>query len=61
LEDLKSTERSELARVQKDIAQDFIILDANAEPSLAAGISYSAAGLAALFGMVVYARRKTAD
>lgn len=61
LEDLKSTERSELARVQKDIAPDFIILDSNAQPSLAAGISYSAAGLAALFGIVVYARRKSAD
>jgi hypothetical protein len=61
LEDLKSTERSELKRVQTNIADDFIILDSNAEPSLTAGISYSAAGLAALFGMAVYARRKSGD
>jgi hypothetical protein len=56
--DMKSTDRAELARVQNNIAQDFIILDANAQPSLAAGISYSTAGLASLCGLVVYSRRK---
>jgi len=61
LEDLKSTDRSKLRQLHANIADDFIVLDSNAEPSLTAGISYSAAGLVALFGMVVYARRKSAD
>jgi hypothetical protein len=59
--DVKSNERSELMQVQKDIADDFIILDSNAEPSLTAGISYCTGGLAALVGLLAYARRKTAD
>lgn len=61
LEELKSTQRSELKRLHTNIADDFIILDSNAEPSLTTGISYCGAGLAALFGMVIYARRKSAD
>ena len=61
LEELKSGQRSELKRLHANIADDFIILDSNAEPSLTTGISYCGAGLAALFGMIVYARRKSAD
>lgn len=61
LDSLKSTDRSELKRLHTNIADDFIILNSNAEPSLTTGISYCGAGLAALFGMVIYARRKSAD
>jgi hypothetical protein len=56
--DMKSTDRAELARVQHNIAEDFVILDGNAQPSLATGISYSTAGLASLCGFVVYLRRR---
>ena len=60
--DLTSTQRDALARAEEEItAVHFIILNANAEPSLAAGISFSAAGFATLLGMVAYSRRKTAD
>jgi len=60
--DLRSSQREALEKVERNnTVEDFIILKANAEPSLAAGISFSAAGVAALLGLVVYARRKTAD
>lgn len=61
LEELKSTQRSELRRLHTNIADDFIVLDSNAEPSLTTGVSYCGAGLAALFGLIVYAKRKSAD
>jgi len=60
LMDVQANERSELMRVQKNLADDFIILDSNAEPSVAAAISYCTGGLAALCGLVAYIRRKTA-
>jgi hypothetical protein len=58
--DIKSTERDQLAHIDKNISEDFIILDSDAQPNLTAGISCSAAGLASLCGLVVYTRRKTA-
>lgn len=61
LMDMEANERSELMRVQKNLADDFIILDSNAEPSVSAAISYCTGGLAALFGLILYVRRKTAD
>jgi hypothetical protein len=59
--DLKSHDREELARVAKNLANDFVILDANAQPDLASGISFSAAGLASLCGLVVYSRKRLSD
>jgi hypothetical protein len=55
---IASEDRSDLERLQKNLADNYIILDADAQPSLAAGIGFSGAGLAMLFGMVVYVRQK---
>ena len=54
--------RDALERAEKEItATHFIILNANAEPSLGAGITFAMAGLAMLLGMILYSRRQTAD
>lgn len=56
--DLKDSDREKLAQTQKNIAEDFVILDENAQPSVVAGFSCTAAGLASLCGLVVYFRKK---
>ena len=56
--DLKDSDREKLAQTQKNIAQDFVILDENAQPSAVTGASYTAAGLASLCGLIVYFRKK---
>lgn len=56
--DLKEQEREEVGRTQKNIADDFIILDENGQPSVAAGASCTVAGLASLCGLVLYFRKK---
>jgi len=56
--DLKDQERDELAKTQKNIAEDFVILDEDAQPSFAAGAGCTVAGLASLCGLVVYFRKK---
>ena len=57
--DLKSSDRDQLAQADKDIAQDFIILESDAQPSFASGIAYTGSGLALLIGLVLYSIRKT--
>ena len=57
--DLKSSDRDQLAHADKDIAQDFIILESDAQPSFASGIAYTGSGLALLVGLVLYSNRKT--
>jgi len=60
--DLSLRQRDALERAEKEItATHFIILNANAEPSLGAGITFAMAGLAMLLGMILYSRRQTAD
>ena len=57
--DLKSSDRDQLAHADKDIAEDFIIVESDAQPSFASGIAYTASGLALLIGLVLYSTRKT--
>jgi hypothetical protein len=56
--DLKDSDREKLAGTQKNIAEDFIILDENGQPSMTAGIACTGAGLASLCGLIVYFRKK---
>jgi hypothetical protein len=56
--DLSSNERSDLSRAVKGLSDDFVILESDAQPSLAAGLSLSAAGLAVLCAMVISVMRK---
>lgn len=56
--DLKDQEREELAKTQKNIAEDFVIIDEDAQPSFAAGAGCTVAGLASLGCLVVYFRKK---
>src|SRR2546427_324754 len=55
--DLKESERSKLAGLLKDAADDFIILEEGTQPSFGEGIGFSAAGVMVLGGIVVYMRR----
>lgn len=48
----------DLKELEKDMPENFIVLDANAQPTLAAGIGYTGAGLAMFCGMAFYIRRK---
>jgi hypothetical protein len=57
--DLKSSERDQLADADKNIAQDFIILDSDAQPSFAAGIAYTITGFALLVALLLYSNRKS--
>ena len=59
IEDIKSTERQQLADTQKNIAQDFIILDSGAQPGFAAGIAYTTTGFALLVALLLYSNRKS--
>jgi hypothetical protein len=54
-----SEHRSELERLRKNLADDYIILQANAQPNLATGIGCSAAGVVMLFGTIISARKKS--
>ena len=56
--DMKDKDRDEIAKTQKDIAEDFVILDEDAQPSFAAGAGCTVGGLASLCGLVVYFRKK---
>ena len=56
--DLNEHDREELAKTQKNIAEDFVILDEDAQPSFAAGAGCTVGGLASLCGLVVYFRKK---
>jgi hypothetical protein len=53
-----SEHRSNLERLRKNLADDYVILEANTQPSLATGISCSAAGVVMLFGTIISARKK---
>ena len=55
--DLKDRDRSKLAGLIKDAADDFIILEEGAQPSFGEGIGFSVAGVMVLGGIVVYLRR----
>ena len=57
--DLKSSERDQLANADKNIAEDFIILDSDAQPSFAAGIAYTLSGFALLVALILYSNRKS--
>jgi hypothetical protein len=59
--DLKSHDREELARVGKNLDPNFVIIDANGQPNLTAGLSYSGAGLAGLVGLIAYGRRRMSE
>jgi hypothetical protein len=56
--DLDSNERADLSRAVKGLADDFVILEADAQPSLVAGLSLITSGLAVLCALVVSALRK---
>lgn len=56
--DLKSSERDQLAHAEKNIAQDFIILDSDSQPSFAAGIACTITGFALLATLLLYSNRK---
>lgn len=53
-----SDNRQELERVQENMADHFVILNANAQPSLAVGIGFMGAGLGILCAMVLVVRQK---
>jgi len=58
IEDLKSTQRASIMHAHSNIAPDFVILDENARPNLAAGICCTIAGLALLSVVVIRSSRE---
>lgn len=54
-----TSHRGDLERLEKNMADNFVVLNADAQPSLAAGLGFAGAGLGLLFGLVLYVRQKS--
>jgi len=59
--ELKDKERAQLAKLQANTVQDFIILDDGSKPSLASGLGFSGAGFMMLVGGIAFLRRSRDD
>jgi hypothetical protein len=55
--DMKDKERNKLAKLQENIADDFIIVDDGQQPNLTEGLGFLAGGIALVVGIVLFQRR----
>lgn len=56
--DLESNERSKLAPLLNNVAEDYVILESDAQPSALAGLATGISGFGILAGLVLHWRRK---